>query len=237
MATKYLARTIVEGGQCDEHAKRPRRAAQRSERARVRAYLRNCARDREWGDERICPVRESVSVCFADRTAALRRWMEQFVGRSWDEAYGATVRMCDRRTTKGRHLIEGHFRARDFVRPAFASKSILDGVAWFGETPDGIIESRPRPGWKRKREATITPAIAEWLAGRKVGQRGRTLFWFVPVGRWVTHEVADGTEAVAPTREYVVTGHRQDRRLSADEVAHFNAIDALTQTAILRDAP
>ncbi|MDO8622499.1 MAG: hypothetical protein Q7R80_04675 [bacterium] len=237
MATKYLARTIVEGGQCDQHAKRPRHAAQRSERARARAYLRNCVRDREWGDERICPVRESVSACFADRTAALRRWTEQFVGRPWDEAYGAVVRMCDRRTTKGRHLIEGHFRARDFVRQASAPKSFLDGVVRFDVTPDGIIESRPRPSWKRQREATITPAIAAWLAGRKIGRRGKTLFWFVPVGRWITHEVADGTEVVAPAREYVVTGHRQDRRLSADEAAHFAAIDALTQAAILRNAP
>ncbi|MBI4142361.1 hypothetical protein HY480_00625 [Candidatus Uhrbacteria bacterium] len=232
MATRNLARTIVEGGKCEEHTKGPRRDAQRVERMEVRAYLRHCTRDREWDNGHVCPVREPVRSCFADRTAVLRRWMGSYVGRPWDEAYAAIVRRCDRRTTKGRHLIEGHFRAREFVRPMSAAKSMYDGIEWFAINADGVVESCPRQLWKRTRESKIAPEISAWLAGRTIGRRGSVWFWLVPVERWVPRAVnAGGVER--RSWERVVTGYRQDRRFTADECAMLMGIDAATREALL----
>lgn len=232
MATRDLARTIIEGGQCKQHAKAPRRDAKRSERMNIRAYLRNCARDRGWDEGHVCPERETVGACSADRTAALRRWMEQYVGRSWDEAYAAVVRTHDRRTTKGRHLIEGHFRARDFARQESTPKETYETPSWFAVDADGTVISCPRQSPKRKSEPKITPDIVAWLAGRKIARRGATYFWLVPVERWVSRTVDAGDGTEERTWERVVTGYRQGGRFAASDRTFFAAIDPLTQQAL-----
>lgn len=232
MATKDLARTIIEGGQCKPHAKAPRRDAKRSERMKIRAYLRNCARDRGWDEGHARPEREWVMACYADRTAALRRWMEQYVGRSWDEAYAAAVRTHDRRTTRGRHLIEGHFRARDFVRLPNAPKETYEMPSWFAVDADGIVVSCPRRSFKRKPEPKITPDITAWLADRKIARRGAAYFWLVPVEHWASRTVDAGDGTEERTWERVVTGYRQGGRFAASDRTFFDAIDSLTQQTL-----
>lgn len=200
---------------------------------KVRAYLRHCTRDRGWDEAHVRPEREGVGPCYADRTAALCRWMEQYVGRSWDDAYAAVVRTHDRRTTRGRHLIEGHFRARDFVRLPDAPKEAYEVPAWFAVDADGTVVSCPRRSFTRKPAPRITPDITAWLAGRRIARRGATYFWLAPVERWVSRLVDRRRWRGARTWERVVTGYRQSGPFTANDRAFFDAIDPLTQHALL----
>jgi hypothetical protein len=99
VATRNLARTVVEGGQAG-YCKALRRFENRVERR---------LRFDEEGNVIAGRARLPMTKCFADRLAPLRRWLARHVGRGWNNVYREFCESFDRRTVKGWHL-DDHIR-------------------------------------------------------------------------------------------------------------------------------
>lgn len=108
MATKNLARTVIEGGRHRQN-KKQRYFAQATERARVRSWLAHTD-----GDDAPAP-RPKVYRSFDDKLAPAMRWLRAQVGRAWDAVYSDLHARFDTRTTAGRHIIHDHL-LRDVQR-------------------------------------------------------------------------------------------------------------------------
>jgi hypothetical protein len=93
MATRNLARTVVEGGRSSD-SKMYRRARSRRERR-----LRFDEEGNVFGK-----VRPAEGRGFADRLAPLERWLGRHLGRGWSNVYKEFCERHDRRTMKGWHL-------------------------------------------------------------------------------------------------------------------------------------
>ena len=161
MATKNLARTVVEGGR-DTYSKLYRKLRNRSER-RLRF---DADGDLVAGHPRLAGYRG-----FADRLAPLERWLGSNVGRGWSHVYHEFCQRFDERTTKGWHV-------RDHLLGLLgAGRFRWDGP--FLVDDRGILRRRPRPVWALRNRISPgeeTRAMA-WAAGRRVIVQGEVAFW------------------------------------------------------------
>jgi hypothetical protein len=109
MATKNLARTVIEGGRTG-YSKYDRKARAQKNRAREHRLCRRLAGDPDRADGAVfVPSHlDWDAVSHADRTNPCRRFLISRAGRPWDEVYSEICRKFDRRTLPGRHVIEGH---------------------------------------------------------------------------------------------------------------------------------
>lgn len=106
MATRKLSRVIVEGGR-HKSQRVVERARTRSERQTVRRLLNHPSVD--CIDDEVMPHRSDRSFFgkeFADRIRPLVRWMAKQAGRPWAKVWSELTTANDRRTTKGRHLLD-----------------------------------------------------------------------------------------------------------------------------------
>lgn len=202
MATKNLARTVVEGGQ-SRSSGIDRREATRAERHVTNAVLRRACVDLDGFLGTPLPQRKRMYREFADKLAPARRWLMSQVGRNWNRVRSDLTRRYDRRTTKARHLLDDHLLSD--VEPLKYVPKYPD----FLIAPDGTItRGEPRTrygsyGRDRVRQTITADELRVWLASRRIGRRGRHLYWYVP------------TDALA---------FRQDRELSTNDVAFFHKI-------------
>jgi hypothetical protein len=160
MATKNLARTVLEGGR-DTYSKLYRRLRNRSER-RLRFDLEgDVVRQRSLAG----------STGFADCLAPLKRWLGSNVGRGWSNVYHEFCERFDERTMKGWHV-------RDHLLGMLgAGRFSWDGP--FLVDDRGILRRRPRPRWARRNRishAEKASAMA-WAAGRMIIVHGEVAFW------------------------------------------------------------
>jgi len=160
MATKNLARTVVEGGRSG-HSKFDRRLRNRSERR---------LRFDEEDDVIRGKVRNGGYREFNDRLSPLERWLDRNVGRGWNNVYREFCERFDRRTMKGWHL-------RDHLRQMVAR----DRFDWWRFYVDerGILRRVPRRRWPKGQWVSSCErqrAVA-WAAGRRVIAHGDALFW------------------------------------------------------------
>lgn len=161
MATKNLARTVVEGGR-DTYSKFYRKLRNRSER-RLRFDLEG---DVMHGQQRVGGFRG-----FADRLSPLERWLGSNVGRGWNNVYHDFCKRFDQRTMKGWHVRDHLLGMSGFGRLSWAAPFFVDGR--------GILRRRPRRRWDRRDRISPdekTMALA-WAAGRRVIVRGEIAFW------------------------------------------------------------
>ena len=107
MATKNLARTVIEGGRSRYH-KGERRHSNRQARQRGRAFARMLLFDAEQAETSVAPVRRRVYRDHDDRLAAARRWLSSFVGQPWDCVRSEIARRFDTRTIAGQHIVFDH---------------------------------------------------------------------------------------------------------------------------------
>jgi hypothetical protein len=161
MATKNLARTVVEGGR-DTYSKLHRRLRNRNER-RLRFDLEG---DVIHGQRRLAGSRG-----FADRLTPLKRWLGSNVGRGWSNVYHDFCERFDERTMKGWH-------ARDHLLGMLGAGR-FSWVGPFLVDDRGMLRRRPRRRWDRRDR--ISPdekarALA-WAAGRRIIVRGEVAFW------------------------------------------------------------
>lgn len=176
MATKNLARTLIEGGRTHSH-KFERRRLTRSNRHRSRALAQLAARDPD-GECAFLP-RQTLRRWHFDRLAPVERWMDSFVGQPWNTVRAKIARSFDTRTVAGQHIVFDHLlpsvRGSGSGRTEGASYEVDRG---------GVLRACPRQWpFRAKRRAEMLARRAEakallWLDGRRVGRRGVHLFWF-----------------------------------------------------------
>ncbi len=196
MATKNLARTVVEGGRTVEN-RCERRQSHRSARVSERAFVRAILCDLEVAEARSPAPLRRIWKEFRDRLGPVDRWLRTHAGQRWDTVYSEFVGRYDTRTLRGRHLLE-HVISSVQVYPFKINElGILREPQW-------SLGYRRSPGNRRcddNREAS------EFVGGRVVGARGGTMFWFVAT-------FAGGE----------LTGRfRQDRRLTKTDAQRWRA--------------
>jgi hypothetical protein len=199
MATKNLARTVIEGGR-RRWNQFERRYSNRRARKRARQYAHSLRFDPDQGEGSAAPLRKPVHKSHYDRLAAAERWLASFVGRPWDDARAEMARRFDTRTIAGQHVVFDHLltSVRGSGRPTF-------GYPDFAVDDSGILRALPRrhyaSRWKlppgKVRRARWE--IEEFSRGRRIARRGSYLFWFEPTAvvwkacadRWCWREHSD----------------------------------------------
>ena len=221
MATKRLARTVIEGGRRNVWE---RRNSTQEERAEVRMYLGRCEFDPEFFDDEVEPERRPVGKDFSDKLRPMYRWLEKQVGRVWDDVRSEIFHTFDTRTTAGRHITFDHL-----LREVVDTESGFDKygrmtnpnievvpskktsyVRYYGYTDyyvdeNGILCENPtrnknRRSW-REPYATIEEVteIAKWLHYRIIGIKDGVYCWFAPTegiwkAEWIKSGYGYGTE-------------------------------------------
>ncbi|HEV8245813.1 MAG TPA: hypothetical protein VGP93_08590, partial [Polyangiaceae bacterium] len=97
MATKNLARTVIEGGRARYNRFR-RRHSNGVERTHAHVLERELCRACEL-DDVVFEPREHVQRGFHDKLGPARRWLCSQVGRPWDKVRGELFMRFDARTT------------------------------------------------------------------------------------------------------------------------------------------
>jgi len=106
MATKNLARTVIEGGRTrfSKWNRRASNGAQRTHEHLVSASLTSGAD----ADNVVYPHRETAYRAFHDKLGPAERWLATQVGRPWNKARSELFTRFDTRTTPGRHIVFEH---------------------------------------------------------------------------------------------------------------------------------
>ena len=235
MATKNLARSILEGGRTVED-RSERRWSNRKLRRDDRAHFRRILADAERAEEMAEPNREarwvSPSSRFTDVLGGIHRWMETMVGKRWDDCYAEIRRRFDVRNLAGWHVVTQHI-VGEFARAGTEQTKYSRYV--IGD--DGIV----RKGYEyhpMRREESVIPyreraalkaEIAAFLADRRIGWRGVYAFWFVPTigSRTISVERYVRVKTNDPKRPwrtelqmvpYLEVTYRQHVALTVDEV-------------------
>jgi site-specific DNA-cytosine methylase len=173
MTTKFLARTVIEGGRA-RYNKLERRSSHRT--CRVQTRLANGlalsdVEDLEW------PTLEPVYKGFDDKLGPARRFLESRVGRSWAKVYSELRQKFDTRTTAGRHIVFDHM------------------LPWVQETQDRWprtyfcvdaqgrlkrVQRNPRQKYWQSPEPLPESKVTldAWVGSRAIGGRGSSLYWF-----------------------------------------------------------
>lgn len=191
MATKNLARTVIEGGRRG-YNKWERRYSHKETRADEKAYISEVKEDTEnWYDYDIEPTRP-VWKEFSDKLGPMYRWLHAQVGRLWNDVRSEVAEKFDTRTTAGRHITYDHllssveevpnlnyrrysYRPEDWTTSYYRNDFYVDD--------DGYLRSKTHISRKIKKETFDGNSIANWLSGRVVGFVGNKLFWFTPTGK------------------------------------------------------
>jgi hypothetical protein len=202
MSTKNLARTVIEGGRSSWN-RWARRQSHGKHRAWQRAALDHLAAG---GDPDALTISHlPVDRGFDDKLGPPRRWLARQVGRPWDLVRGELLRLFDTRTTAGRHIVFGHMLP--WVQEMEEVRTFRCWSPFFVDRRGILREAAPlRPVYPRKVLAPLPRderALEAWLGGRRVGERGPALFWFV---------LTDGGR------------YRQDRRLADEDVALWRSL-------------
>lgn len=230
MATKNLARTVIEGGRA-RFNKFDRRYSNRQIRRKVRQYAHRIRLDPDGGEGSAAPIREPVWRAHHDRLAAAERWLASFVGRPWNDARAEIARRFNTRTVAGQHIVFDHL-----LPSVLGSGRDFSGRHDFEIDEEGVLQRLQRPRrsspWKLP-PGKLRPSprqIDAWARSRLVGRRGPGWFWFQPTGHvWKTCTDPrcwrDHVEAHSVRRHQQPNGrYRQTYPLSADDVRYFAAL-------------
>ena len=230
MATKNLARTVIEGGRCGYYKSEVRQRA-REERAESRDWLRAVRYEPDLADEDLDPRRTSVSACFADKLRPIYRFLDSNVGQRWNDVRSELFSKFDTRTTPGRHVLFDHL-LRD-VREE-GKEAIERRYARYFVDEEGFLHSERRDadqaGSKLLPSATQSVVrrpvrrydmskVAAWLGSRKVGKTGAHLSWFVPARRDRVVAVAEGHRFYGQIAYVVATDDGVPMRRAIDSLS------------------
>ncbi len=178
MSTKYLARTVIEGGRyyfnCWE-----RRQSSKVERTRVREELRQLCTDPAAWDGLALTPRKPVHKSFRDKLAPAYRFLSSRANKSWNESYALLRERFDDRTTAGRHILFDHLlRSIEHDGEAHHSPWIS---RWgrFVVDKDDVLRKVTRP--RRKRRPSDALSLSCRIAG--FGLRNRLRLVRLQAGR------------------------------------------------------
>ena len=237
MATKYIARTVIEGGR-HRISKAERRHSNRVARRRSRRFAQHM-RDESWEYEFLtAPRRRPVSKIFHDKLAPAFRWLQSHLGEPWDDVYAEIKRRFDVRTIAGQHIVYDHLL--DWVETAECPDRCGHR---FHVDKDGLLRRgrmrRTQPRWRnpyvppKGKRSPSASELAAWTRHRKIARRGRFLFWFQPTfltrepctAEWCTkHHVTAVSGSQKP--HHIIPGphYRQATRLTDTEVAYWDSL-------------
>jgi len=232
MATKYLARTIIEGGRAHFN-QWERNYSHRRERAATREFLAKASAAHDGFDRVSAPTRDKVRKEFSDKLGAPRRWLEAQVGRPWDKVHAEIFSRFDPRTLAGRHIIFDHL-LQEVTIHAEHSRWFCTRYGLYVDR-HGILRNR---SYKHERSSPrhwrLPDAVREWAGGRRVADAGRALFWLDEAGAceschaWRRSPcccpMVKGAPAHGPHVHY-----RQGAHLSRDDIARWHSFDASLQ--------
>jgi hypothetical protein len=159
MATKDLARTVVEGGRAG-YSKWDRRRRNRSRRR---------LRFDENGDVLHGKPPTPGWRGFDDRLKPLRRWIGSHVGRGWNNVYRDFCTLVDRRTVKGWHL-DDHLKG-------MVDRGNPRGCESFHVDARGILRRNARSKRERRTGYWDQLRAFDWARGRQILEHGGEAFW------------------------------------------------------------
>lgn len=136
MATRNLARSLVEGGRRGRYSER---YALRAERRHIKEWLGSIGSVEEAEEaSRVEPgwCHKGWGSEFSDRFAPVERFLEANAGRPWNRVYSVLCGRFDRRTLKGwhllrhvdRHMVNGHGHYGRPWRSLWGASVGLDGI-------------------------------------------------------------------------------------------------------------
>jgi hypothetical protein len=195
MSTKYLARTVIEGGRRRRN-RWERRYTHKEERAAEHQVSSRIARRQELDDVSY-EQRRPLWREFNDKLGPAQRWMRSQVGRPWAKVRSELFQRFDGRTTAGRHILFDHLLRSvqiDEIGTRFWSFD-------FKVDRHGILRELTRTRYRRPvlRGALPEPeaVLLNWIGTRRVGERDAHLYWFVPTpaGAYRQAALLDETDA------------------------------------------
>lgn len=227
MATRSLARTVIEGGRRN-YNKFERRLTIRQERRRARIFSRVVRSDPEQFDGGSIELRRRVRKEFNDRLSPAYRWLYAHDGQRWNDVRSAMFRLADTRTTKGWHLIFGHMISAVSMRADHRFNSRYGH--WYDDLfiDGGLLCHEPFPFKKYRRERSAKeydPELSAWLRGRRIVCQDKMLYWALPSIHMV--------KGYRGYRLRTVTGYRQDRPFDERERLIFHALSKKVQQELL----
>jgi hypothetical protein len=215
MGTKYLARTVIEGGRTGQ-SQSERDYSHKQERAAEQRFLARLAAGYDADDLGVEP-RPRVYKSFSDKLGPAERWLRSHVGDPWDAVRSAAFRCFDSRTLPGRHILFCHLlpRRRGW-RDQPPEENFGPSRATFFVDEHGILRERPRRRRRpeEERQTYSDRTIERWLGNWRVGQRGRYYFWFQLVGERCLGHDRRGREILGPV-------YRQSTQLKEASVKHW----------------
>ncbi len=213
MATKNLARTVIEGGRYT-YNKWERRHSSAEERAEARDYCKRVEIDPEYAEEEEIDERRHVSKGFSDKLSPMYRWLEAQVDRPWSEVRSEVFQKFDTRTTAGRHITFDHLlrqvvdtesgfdnRGR-LVDPAIPKEAGDRSGYWsyadYYVDQEGIFRKSPGASRRRFRYAKAASEkdfleAGKWLNGRMIMEEAGRLHWVTANdGIWLASWIEPG---------------------------------------------
>jgi hypothetical protein len=233
VATKNLARTIIEGGRsrwnkCERHY------SHREERVATREFLVKANRLADGFDTLCVGKRGKVYKGFADKLGPPQRWLRSQVGRPWDKVRSEMVARFNPRSLAGQHIIFDHLLqsvANNHVHErGFRGRSDLY-VDRHGTLRCRKLEKRRRTWpWSWSRSWPIPADVVLWLNDRRVRGEGSTLFWLVQARSCRSCAMTPRTTCCCPVVDSVVVHgphlhYRQAQRLTPEEVKFWQSLD------------
>lgn len=202
MATKNLARTVIEGGRARGN-KWDRRRSNVEERRRAHQTETSLLGDDPFADAYFQP-RNPVYKGFDDKLGPARRYLRSQVGRPWDLVQSELFARFDLRTTAGRHILFDHLLQEVLPEPPSRFARWND----FRISRHGILQYRRHERFQRWRRAPLPEperVLWAWIADRRVRVCDQRLYWLI----------------ATPYGSY-----RQARELKVDEAARYRALPA-----------
>lgn len=211
MATKNLARTVVEGGR-ENYNKHERRSSSKIERHRVREFLHCVCQETINFEECVVELRRKVYKDRSDKLNPAKRWLESRIGKDWNRTHSLIFKKFDIRTMAGRHIVFDHLLPSVVVNTDPSRRYYS-----FTVDENGILVHKPQERFRWERDlSSYEPEVTKWLARRFVGVRGKYLFWFVSV-----------------THYGLKPAYRQAMELSSEETEYFYFLSAKAQRELL----
>lgn len=248
MATKNLARTILEAGKLETN-KVEREEFTRKERAQERKYLSRLKYDPEFADAVPAPRRKKAWKLQGDKLGAVYKFLDSWVGKSWNRAYSEMKKKFNPRSLPGYHIMHDHVM-RD-VHPNEDSLRHRYGGHWhdaYWVDDNGILRKKPK---KHRGKFALGPVIS-WLSNRRIGKLGKNYYWFVNRRnsiKWryllemdnVYKEegLIEGFQPTTQCGDRIIPVHmsfRQDRHLTAKEREYFEELPFWLKEEIMKQS-
>lgn len=192
MSKKNLSGTAIEGGRAGGN-KWERRHSHNAERASARDYCNKVKIDPEAYDEYEIESKDHVYKEFNDKLGSVKRWLASQVGSAWSQVHSELFQKFDTRTTAGRHIIFDHLLSDinegEWDNRGRLSANILDYSnrhhSYYVDDNGLLQQNKKRDSYYYDVKLSVLEEAGRWLAGRMIGEKGGTLYWFtIGEGIW-----------------------------------------------------